>query len=92
MLQTELKQEYRDEQLAKIRQKNNHLCHIVSGEFDVQVLAAVCPQSKAEQQAAAEHTSTYNIIQNQAKLLHILLQQKLKKCTHGCQVNRNLLT
>lgn len=92
MFQTEVNKEYRDEQLAKIHQKNNRLHHLVSGEFEAQILAAVRPQSKAEHirmtQAAVRHTSIYNTIQHQAKLLYILLQQKLKVSAHRCcQVN-----
>ena len=95
MFKTELNKEYWDNQLEKLHKKNNRLHHLVSGEFEVQILAAV-RQSKAEDinlaPAAARHTRIYNAIQRQAKLLHILLQQKLEASAHRCcQVNCDFL-
>jgi len=95
MLQTELNQEYRDNQLANIRQKNNRLDRLVSGEYQVQTLAAIRSGPKAEfrniTQAATRHMSIYNTIQYQAKLLHTVLQQKLEASARCCQVNCDFL-
>ena len=95
MLRTVLKQRYREEQIAKIHQKNNCLHHLVSGEFDVQTFTALRSlqaEHRNMEEAVARDMNIYNTIQHQAKLLHTVLQQKLKASTHHCcQVNCDFL-